>query len=475
MSLLTKILTSGAVKSDLLPQSQANMTLQPGSYRGPQGNGMFFWDSGFKNEYYFSFTGHNSAVKAYQECAPLTAIINRKTQAYINGKTWVLNTRGKESVSPEAAKIKRLLTQPNPLQSGTAFDAQLYCYLQIFGWSVLFAPKPTGFTDMIDATAMWNIPPFMVDIEETKKLWYQTGTEGIIKSIVVNWNGERTPLPVEDCYIFRDFVPSFSNILFPESRIQALAVPINNIIGAYESLNTLINFRGAQGFLSLEKDQFGSVPMSDPEKAALQSDFRRYGLKRGQWQVIISNAALKWQQMGYPTKDLMLIETVENAIQAVCDSYNYPFRLLSNTTSNSLGGTDAGIFNRSLYQDTIIPEADSLCEQKNNLFKTADYNLKIEKDYSHVPVLQQDKKAAADARNVMNQALEREWRNGSITLNDWRRMNGDDPLTDERFTIYFPEYVARFGDPNKAPTPVNNQPDNNANQQQQNQQQQQPG
>ena len=439
--------------------------ISPSNYRRDQ-SGMFFW--GFDNkEYFFSYAGQGDAIKAYQTCAPLTSIINRKTQAYINGKTWVLNTQGKESNNEVAKRIRKLLHQPNPLQSGMQFEAQMYAYKQIFGYSLIFAPKPVGYTENVDSTALWNIPPFMLDIEETNKLFYQTDAKSIIKSIIINWKGERVPLPVESCFIVKDFVPSFSNILFPESRIQSLAVPINNIIGAYESLNTLINFRGAQGFLSPEKDPMGTVPLAGEDKESLQADFRRYGLKRGQWQVIIASASLKWQQMGYPTKDLMLIETIENAIQAVCDGYNYPFRLLSNNSSNSLGGTDAGIFNRALYQDTIIPEAMSDMEQWNNFFNTADYNIIIDKDYSHVPVLQQDKKQAAEARKALNDALEKEWRNGMITLNQWLIKNGEDPMQDARGKLYFPEYVALYGDPNKgAAAPANNQNQNDGQQQQ---------
>ena len=462
MTLLTKAIQRTVNKTDV-PSVIQTQPLIPANYNRDQ-SGMFFWDFGGR-EYFFSYAGQSDAIKAYQCCAPLTAIVNRKTQAYINGKTWVLNTQGKEANNDVAKRLRKLLSQPNPLQSGMQFEAQNYCYQQIFGWSLVFAPKPVGYTDNIDATALWNIPPFMIDVEETNRLFYQTDAKSIIKSIIVNWKGERVPLPVQDCFIIKDFLPSFNNILFPESRVQALSADINTIIGAKDSINTLINFRGAQGFLSPEKDQYGPVVVQDNDKEALQKDFARYGLRRGQWQVILSSAALKWQQMGYSTKDLLLLETIEGAVQSICDGYNYPFRLLSSNSSNSLGGTDAGIFNRALYQDAIQPECNSNMEQWNNFFKTADYNIRIDKDYSHVPVLQQDRKAAAEARNINNQAREREWRNGLINLNEWRVSNGDDPLTDERGKIYFPEYVALYGDPNKTAAPVNTQNNNDGTQQ----------
>lgn len=434
MNLVSKVMDIGISKS-VLPQSQVQLALEPSNYRASN-SGMHFWDAGFSKEYFFSYNGSNAAVDAYQRCAPLTAIINRKTQAFINGKTTVINSRERDASGNNANKLRALLAKPNLLQSGLQFEAQSYCYTQIFGYAIILLIKPVGFKDNIDATAMWNIPPFMVDIEETTKLFYQTEAGQVIKKIKISYKGQNAEIPVEDVFILKDFVPSFSNILFPESRIQSLAIDINNIIGVNESLNTLINFRGAQGFLSPEKDQMGTVPLQENDKAALQTDFKRYGLKRGQWQIIISNAALKWQQMGYATKDLLLLETKQASVMALCDGYNYPFRLLSSIDTNSLGGTDAGIFNRSLYQDTIIPESISFLEQWNNLFDTTKYNLKINKDYSQVHVLQADGKLTAEARLARNQAFQIEWEKGLITRNQWRTANGEETVAGDDLFIW---------------------------------------
>ena len=184
MTLLTKAIQRTVNKTDV-PSVIQTQPLIPANYNRDQ-SGMFFWDFGGR-EYFFSYAGQSDAIKAYQCCAPLTAIVNRKTQAYINGKTWVLNTQGKEANNDVAKRLRKLLSQPNPLQSGMQFEAQNYCYQQIFGWSLVFAPKPVGYTDNIDATALWNIPPFMIDVEETNRLFYQTDAKSIIKSIIVNW------------------------------------------------------------------------------------------------------------------------------------------------------------------------------------------------------------------------------------------------------------------------------------------------
>lgn len=430
--------------------------LLPDQYRE---NGMVFFGQNGK-EYFFSYSGHNSAVKAYTDCPPVAAVINRKAQAYINGKTWVLNSRGKEATSYDAGNLRKLLKRPNPLQNWKQFEAQSYVYQQMFGFTVVLPIKPAGFKRNVDATALWNIPPFMLDFKETNKLFYQTDLRGIVEKITLTYKNVTTQLSVSDVFILRDFVPSFTSMIFPESRIQALEKPINNIIGAYESRNTLINFRGAQGFLTPDNGgSLGPIATTEAERSALQNDFKRYGLRKGQWQVIIASAALKWQQMGYPTKELMLLEEVEESSLAVCDGFNFPPHLLGliDPTFNNQNAAEKG-----LYQNSIIPDAESNYEQWNEFFGLEDLNLKLEKDYSHITVLQEDQKTAADARLSRNNALKVEWRNGMITLNEWRIKNGEDPLSDERGKMYFPEYVAMFGDPDK-PTVQNNQTNNNGN------------
>lgn len=415
----------GAVKS---VSTYEPIPLSPDSYRGAAGGQPWFAEYVGGNFFYFTYSGHDSSLKAYVKCPPVNAIINRKAQAYINGKTWVLNTQGKESMTAEAKKLRALFKRPNPLQSWKQFEAQGYIYQQLFGYTIILPIKPAGFKENIDATALWNIPPFMVDIEETNKLFYQSDTKGIIKQIVLNYKGTRTPIDVSDIYIMKDFTPSFSSLVLPESRICALELPINNIIGAYESRNTLINYRGALGILTNDPGtgQFGALPITEIEKESIQNDFKRYGLKQNQWQMIITSAAMKWQNMGYPTKDLMLFEEIEDDICRICDSYNYPYQLMSSAKGTTFSNVKEA--KQLLYQDAIMPEAESMYEQWNQFFNTEAYHIRLDKDFSHLPVLQEDEAQKMTARYTRDQAYTIEWEKGLITLNQWRIANGDDPI-----------------------------------------------
>jgi hypothetical protein len=428
-------LIKGDFDTALKSLSPYSYDLVPASYRphSTVGDNWFFEANG-KAVFHFKYGGHDSSVRAYEHCPPVNAIINRKAQSYINGKTWVLNLdgkqKGKEATTADAKKLQALLEKPNPLQSWKQFEAQGYIYQELFEYNIILVVKPAGFKENIDASMLWNIPPSMVDIEETNKLFYQSDTAGMIKQIVLNYKGTQTILNIDDIFIMKGFIPSFCTLVIPESRIKSLQLPINNIIGAYESRNVLINYRGALGILSQDpgNGNYGAIPMSPDEKEKLQADFRRYGLSNHQWQFIITSASLKWQQMGVATKDLMLFEEIEADTMSICDSYNYPYQLMSSAKGTTFSNLNEG--KKLLYQDATLPEAESTYEQWNQLFNTKKYNLKIDKDYSHVAVLQEDKQQSAQARKTLNEALSIEFQNGLITLDDWLEKLGEDPLPD---------------------------------------------
>lgn len=428
--------------------------LIPAEYR--TGDLPFLWeDTTFENGHVFTYKDHLSSLKAYQKCPPLAAIINRMAQAYINGRTWVMDTQGKEATTADAKKIRALMKKPNPLQTWKEFEAQQQIYIDLYGWCLLLPIVPFGFESRgaIDATSMWNIPPHMLTVEETSKIFYQTDLKGIVSKVKMNYRNNNTELQVDKLYIFRDFTPSDKTLVFPESRICSLEMPINNIIGAYESRNVLINYRGALGVFTQEpnRGQFVNKPMSPLMKEELQKQFMRYGLKNRQWKFIISEASVKWQQIGIPTRDLMLFEEVTADVMAICDQYGYPSPLINTEKGPAVSNTKE--FKAQLYQDCVIPKAESNYEQWNQVFKTETINLKIEKDYSKIAVMQEDEKVKWEARRVQGEALANEWKLDMITRNRFLFLIGEDTLG-ESGDIYYSDYQRQQTSLNPPPEQV---------------------
>jgi hypothetical protein len=382
-------------------------------------------------DYHFNYSGHASAISAVNKCAPLSAIINKKVQAFVNGKRWIMsNSKEKESQNEVATKVRKLFNKPNPIQSEKQFFAQAYSYVQIFEYNVVLFIKPFGFKDNLDAYQMWNIPPSMIDFEETNALFKQTSIGGMISKVVIRFKGQRIEVSIDDILIIKGLNTSCKSLLFPDSRIKAHQDPINNIISAYEARRVLMKRRGALGILSNDSEgPMGPMPLMKDEKEALQREFQtNYGIMPDQFQIIITAASLKWQAMGYPTKELMLFEEVEDNIMRLCDGWNFPYRLLANQRTNALGGTDVQAFQSILYQDAIIPEAEAFYEQWSNFFRLEDYRLRIDSDFSHIAILQEDKVKAAEAEKTKTETLQMQFQMNLVTINEMLIALDRDPL-----------------------------------------------
>lgn len=417
--------------------------LVPGQFRNNPGSPeWFFGPNGI--DYKFVFEGPMSATKAYMQCPPLAAVINRKAQAYINGVTSVVNSKGKPATNGDAvSKIRKLLRQPNPLQSWKQFEAQQYIYIQLYGFCITLPIFPAGFEESpaYEASSLWNIPAYMLSIKErTNRLWFKAQkASDVIESIRLKYREIDIELDPDAIYNFKDITTNMESQIFPSSRIRPLAMPINNCISAYESRNELINYAGSQGILTPETDAQGAIPMKEGEKDQLQADFKRqYGLKKGQFRYIISPAAMKWQQMGKPTKDLMLFEEISDDIMRICDAYGYPSPLLNSEKGPNVSNTKE--YKAQVYQDTVIPESVDIYEQWTHFMQLGDQPVKIVKDYLHLPVLQSDQVDDGQAQLYRNQSLQLAYQNDVITLNEWREEMGYDTTPDGN--IYYSQSQA---------------------------------
>lgn len=427
-------------------KSVANsFTIGSGSYYS--GENWHFSPDG-SADVHFSFSNIDSAIIAYEKCSPLTAIINRKAIADSNGKIWIMKYegkgKGKEANSEVANKVRALLNKPNPLQSGVQFGMMVKIYTELFG-SCLIIPTgvPDGFP-MHYAKHLWVVPRSMYRIDESPSMFLDSGKT--ISQIVLTYKGISRVLNPAQCLLIKGDTPSFvlDNLFIPESKVKALAQDINNVIGALESAGVLIDNRGPSIVISSDQsDQAGTIALTMQEKEEVQKDFQtRYGMRKGQFRSIITNAAIKVQEVGFNFSELGLLETVKKSIEAICDSYVFPHELMANSKGSTFNNGTNG--DKVLYQNAIIPEANSIMQQFAEWFELSKHGLTLEKDFSHVAALQANKKEEADATKIMAEGYQVLFRNNVVTLNQWREKMGLDTVAGG--DVYYSEIKDSIGD-----------------------------
>lgn len=385
---------------------------------------------------------------AYDYCPPLNAIINRKAEAFLNGKWWLLDKDGKEVTNAKAKAIKDLLDNPNPLQTWEQFMAQAYVYGQIYEEVFVFGLTPIGFTGPENIKAMWIIPNWLMEVKLTGKHFMQTDINEIIEGYYITGsNGVRTKIDMVNILHIRGNNQNVEEPIRGQSRIKALQDPISNIVAAYEARNVLITRRGAIGILSnTSKDVVGAMPVSKDDKADLQRDFQMYGLNKEQSQVIITSASLTWQSMTFPTKDLMLFEEIEDDVRQICDNYTYPMHLLgfkAGTTFSNMAEAK-----KSLYQDAIIPESNRFAKAITSFLNTEKYGFTISVSYDHLEVFQKNEKEKADAMRIKVLAFDTAFKSKVVTREEYRLIALDlDPSKFNGNTFYDGGTTAATADP----------------------------
>lgn len=373
------------------------------------------------------FTGSGSFGKAYRDCAPVSAIINKQAKAFSNGKVMLVGPDGKEPrQSREIKRLEGLLKKPNPIQSWNQFISQAYANRKVYGFTVIFINTPEGF-DNSNAKGLWVLPGAYVDVKSTGYFMSSETTGDLIQE--VRFAG--ATLDLSRLMVWQDThintQSDLRNNLFSDSRLRSLKEQINNIYAAYEARGVLITRRGAIGILTSKgTDANGPMGIDPDEKIRIQEEhFKSYGLSRGQSSIIITDASLEWQQMAIPTKDLMLFEEVEDDVRQLCDSLEYPFELLGFKSTGALGDQNrVKEAKKQLYQDVLIPEGEDLIQILNEGLNVASLGVILTISFEHIDVLQTSNKEKNEAARALVQALEREFLLNIITLNQWLESRG---------------------------------------------------
>lgn len=386
---------------------------------------------------FFSWTGIASSLSAYDECPPLQSVCNRRALAFINANISIKNAAGKPSTSTQSKKVLELLNNPNPVQTRSAFLAQIHIYLDLVGYCVIVPIRPVGY-DISETEQLWIIPPTMTELGSNS--YGLNFISGGIDFVMIG--GMR--VNPDDVIIISDINPSIREMVKPGAKIKSLELPINNIIGAYESESTLIKHRGPTGIISPQSDKQlgGTLPLTDDDKLAIQAGFNRsYGLLAGQSHIILATAsAIQYQKTGFSAEELGLHKTIENGTKAICDTIGFPTELLGivNPTYNNKESSD-----KEVYTKYIIPSSINISEQLSSYLLPITDRLVF--DYSHVPEMQADKNKEATAKKTLIDAMKVAFDMDLVTLNQILLEMGFEPL-------------AKGGDLRKSEIPPGNVP-----------------
>lgn len=387
--------------------------------------------------------GKSLALKA---CTPFSIAVGKAGSMFSNGRFYVVDSDGNEHNSYKTKdgktdslfyryqKIRALLRKPNLLQSGRQFNKQIEINLKAFGFCPVYTLRSIRSELPV---SMIIIPPELFHVELSGKLWNQTDMAGIVKSVYIDWGEEKIELQDGDYFIITDsqveILPINSELKY-STPVDTLSSSVNNWISQVRARGTLIVDGGPKGIISdgTDGDVHGNSTLTPKEKKAIQQNFKdKYGLVDKLYSIMVTTANVKWTPITYNTKELMLHEEDEACRNLIANTIGLnPNVFLSDSKYANQDGAK-----RDAYQDLIIPDAENYAEALTEAIAPAGVFIKL--DYTHIPILQEDKQASSTALSRASNAIVSLLSNKLITTLEARReiatyidINPDEPEGD---------------------------------------------
>jgi len=363
--------------------------------------------------------GEIKYIEYFNSIPELNAVINLKARCFSNGRLKTVNQKGEEvDAMPEVLKA------PNFFQDQKEFMRQSKIYHEIWGNEYLYGLFPVGF-NWDRAKAIYTLPPNLITQEytENQPFWvWAEEPKGI--SYSYEMNGYKHAIDGSQILHMNDnnvsmTEPNASNVLRGESKLKGLRAALKNIHMAYESRGVILKYRGALGILSNQStDGVGAgLPLEEKEIKDIQDKYSQYGGLDGQFQAIITSANLRWQQMSVNPDKLGLFQETEEDFNKILDAFGVPSEMFTRQKGATFENQNQA--RKSIYENTIIPEANEWCMGLNSKF-FPDGKIKIVMDYSHLPVFQEDIKLRSETINTMVNYLSRLRQDQQITDEEYR-------------------------------------------------------
>ena len=376
---------------------------------------------------YFYSTQYNAwadldYLKAFLEIPELNAVISTKARMFGNGVIKEVDDNGVEIESD----LVKLLKNPNWFQGGKEFLRQTNLFRSIFGNEYLYELYPFGVDfETAKSKALFTIPSNWVDVRylESEPFFTFVETPEGVKYVVLYAGKERTlgndfVIHMNDDRVNMNNMAQTKAVLKGESKLKALTPASNNLKMAYETRGVMLKNRGALGILSnATSDKIGAIPLDEAEKERVQEEYsRNYGGLKGQRQLIITSADLRFQNMTVSPDKMGLFQETEEDFCKIIDSFGMKRDLFAGKNSTFENQKAA---EKSVYLNCIMPEANEWIGAINNKHRS-DSKTKLIMDYTHLPLFQEDLKDRGDALQSNINALSKAYQDTAINLEQYQ-------------------------------------------------------
>lgn len=328
----------------------------------------------------------------------LNTVISRGAQLF---SMMAIRHVDKDGEPIENSEVLKFLKQPNPIQNQEQYLYQYYVMNGVYNKTIQYKIKGLSFEQL--PKTLWLLPTGEVKINVTGKIYRQTELKEIIENFEMTNAGGI--FEADRCIYMSEGIGT--DPINPKSRIEALQIPLSNIVASMKSRNIIVTERGMIGFLTPEqtKDADGALPFSDEEHKRVREEYQNsYNLNSSTGHVGFPKVPMKWVPMTFNTQELGLSEGTEEDFARLVDAFAHDRDLYSSVKGATFENKAAGV--RSTIQLGIQPVADYLMRAWTKEFLPPDSGERLEACYEHLPAMKKDERLAAQADLYKAQTLE---------------------------------------------------------------------
>ena len=357
--------------------------------------GNYFNNLFANNEKYF-FNSQNSRIigtegavyldveqpyKIFNENPSVNQVIRKKSAMFSNMELKLVDKEGNVITDPI---FDNFINNINIYQGLNSFLKTYIEQKDVYGNVFIYKNKPSNiqtYPTSVNLISARYLKPVL-----TGKVFDQVSLESVIKNYeLYNVNGIINKTFEQDEILWLRNT-DIDDPLVGVSPLKSLKYPITNTKYAYDYLNSISSKKGAIGILSdNNKSPMGGMPLKSEEKAKIENAYiDDYGVEDGKRKVIVSQSALQWQPMTYPTRDLLLLEQIDAYFLTIIDHFGLNVNIFSSKSQTFENVKNSLI---QVYQDTIIPEAYLFCQEFTK-FLGLQNGQKIVPSFEHVKILQ---------------------------------------------------------------------------------------
>lgn len=377
--------------------------------------------------------------------APIHEIASRVADA-----VWQFRKDWNDEVDYKDADFNRLFSTPNPLQAFKAFVYNAVCFEILTGKQFWYLNKPSVIAGWSykDVASWTNLIAHEVIIDCKKADPYSATTiQDFVNLYKAPLYGGMRIFPVENVIpILNLSLKKGYDLNCTEPLIKGAEKAIKNLIPVYEARGIIYIKRGAMGFIvSRKSDESGAISLTPKERKELDKDFTdSYGITGSKETISKTGMPVDFVRTAMSIQELEpFSETLADAA-AIYAVLRVPPHLIPSKDKSTFNNANSDM--KAFYENVIIPWAKRYAEAWTNGFRLKDFRRYIFPDFSHIGVLQEDKKGKSETdRNNGGVYLQR-WQNGVISLNEWivavDGIKGTGPIYEKKIFELTPEEIA---------------------------------